>query len=152
MPPKRNDNRFTDMLDEALKPVKEAMKNLITEEAMKELINGLEDKLVKKINEQVKEIENLRNRYSHLEGSAAISEHLVKVQEMQSDNIKQYGRRLCLRVDDMPIIQNETPYTVEEEFRKEFNSMRVNIPHHAIDKAHRMGKKFEVQNEGRMEM
>ena len=51
-----------------LKPVKEAMKNLITEEAMKELINGLEDKRVKKINEQVKEIENLRNRYSHLDG------------------------------------------------------------------------------------
>ena len=33
-----------------LKPVKEVIKNLVTEEAMKELINGLEDKLVKKIN------------------------------------------------------------------------------------------------------
>ena len=47
----------------------------------------------------------------------------------------------------MPIIQNETPYTVEEELRKEFNSMGVNIPHHAIDRAHRIGKKFELQNE-----
>ena len=92
MPPKRNDDKFTDMLDEALKPVKEAMKNLITEEAMKEVINGLEDKLVKKINEQIKEIENLRNRYSHLEGRVAILEHLVKVQEMQCDDIEQYGR------------------------------------------------------------
>ena len=63
------------MLDEALKPVKEAMKNLITEEVMKELINGLEDKLVKKINEQILKIENLRNRYSHLEGRVAILEH-----------------------------------------------------------------------------
>ena len=50
MPPKRNDDKFTAMQDEVLKPVKEAMKNLITEEAMKELINGLEDKLVMKIN------------------------------------------------------------------------------------------------------
>ena len=46
----------------------------------------------------------------------------------------------------MPIIQNETSYTVEEELRKEFNSMGVNIPHHAIDRAHRIGKKFEVHN------
>ena len=147
MPPIRNDDKFTDMLDEALKPVKEAMKNLITEEAMKELINELEDKLVKKINEQIKEIENLRNRYSHLEGRVAILEHLVKVQEIQCDDIEQYCRRLCLRVDDMPVIQNETSYTVEEELRKEFNSMGVNIPHHAIDRAHRIGKRFEVHNE-----
>ena len=147
MPPKRNDDKFTDMLEEALKPVKEAMKNLITEEAMKELINGLEEKLVKKINEQAKEIENLRNRYSHLEGRVAILEHLVKVQEMQCDDTEQYGRRLCLRVDDMPVSQNETPYTVEDELHKEFNRMGVNIPHHAIDRAHRIGKKFDVQNE-----
>ena len=119
MPPKRNDDKFRDMLDETLKRVKEAMKNLITEEAMKELIKGLEDKLFKKMNDQVKEIENLRNRYSHLEGRVAILEHLVKVQEMQCDGIEQYGRSLCLRVDDMPIVQNETPYTVEEELRKE---------------------------------
>ena len=47
----------------------------------------------------------------------------------------------------MPIIQNETPYTVEEELHKEFDSMGVNIPHHALDRAHRIGKNFEVQNE-----
>ena len=144
MPSKRNDDKFTNTMEEALKPVKEAMNNLITEEAMKELTNGLENKLVKKINEQVKEIENLRNRYNHLEGRVAILEHLVKVQEMQCDDIEQYGRRLCLRVADMPIIQNKTPYTMEEELRKEFNSMGVNIPHHAIDRAHRIGKNFEV--------
>ena len=127
--------------------VKGAMKNVITEEAMNNLINGLEDKLVKKINEQIKEIENLRNRYSHLEGRVAILEHPVKVQEMQCDDIEQYGKRLCLRVDDMPIIQDETSYTVEEKLRKEFNSMGVNILHHAIDRARRIGKKFEVHNE-----
>ena len=69
---------FRAFLIHNLKLDKEAMKNLITEEAIKELINGLEDKLVKKIYEQVKEIENLRNR---LEGRVAILEHLVKVQE-----------------------------------------------------------------------
>ena len=61
---------------------------------MKELINELKDKLVKKINGQAKEIENLRNRYSHLEGRVAILEHLIKVQEMQCDDIEQYGSRL----------------------------------------------------------
>ena len=41
----------------------------------------------------------------------------------------------------------KTSDTVEEELRKEFNSMGVNIPHHTIDRAHRIGKKFEVHNE-----
>ena len=36
---------------------------------------------------------------------------------------------------------------MEDELRKEFNSMEVNIPHHDVDRAHRTGKKFEVQNE-----
>ena len=98
----------------------------------------------------VKKIENLRNRYSHLEGRIAILEHLV--QEMQCDDIEQYCKRLCLRVYDMPIIQNKTPYTVEEELCTEFNSMGVNIPYHAIDRAYRTGKRFEVQNEYEMEM
>ena len=51
---------FTDMLDEALKLSKVPMKNLITEKDMRELINGLDFKLVKKINEQVKHTENLK--------------------------------------------------------------------------------------------
>ena len=59
---------------------------------------------------------------------------------MHCDDIEQYGKRLCLRVDDMPSIQNETPCTVEDELRKEFNSMEVNIPHHSIDRTHRIGK------------
>ena len=36
---------------------------------------------------------------------------------------------------------------MEDELRKEFNSMEVSIPHHAVDRAHRIGEKFEVQNE-----
>ena len=54
MPPKRNDDKIKDMLNEGLKPVREATKNHITEEAIRELINGLKDRLVKKINEQRK--------------------------------------------------------------------------------------------------
>ena len=48
-----------EMLDEALHPIKEAMENLITKEVMANLISGLEDKLVKKIIEQGREIDKL---------------------------------------------------------------------------------------------
>ena len=47
MPPKKNEEKFTEMLDEALQPKKEVMENLITREVMAILISGLEDELVK---------------------------------------------------------------------------------------------------------
>ena len=53
-----------------------------------------------------------------MEGRVAILEHLVKVQEILCDDIEQYGRRLCLRVDDMLIIQNEFPTLWKMNFVK----------------------------------
>ena len=60
MPPNKNEENFTEMLDEALQPIKEVMENLITKEMMTNLISGLEDKLVKKIIKQGKEIDKLK--------------------------------------------------------------------------------------------
>ena len=75
---------------------------------MSQLLNNLEDKLFKKLTEQVKEISDLKSRCNHLEGRVAILENLGQLREIQTDDIEQYGRRLCLRVDNVPVKEIET--------------------------------------------
>ena len=102
MPPKKAEEKLSELLEEQLRPIKEAIKDLITNEAMAKHIDLLETKLVRKINEQAAEIDQLKTRHSDLEERVAILENLVKLQEIKTDDVEQYGRRLCLRVNGIP--------------------------------------------------
>ena len=61
--------------------------------------------------------------------------------------MEQYGRRLCLRVDEVPIREGENPKVIEQELQKEFAEMGVELQEDAIDRAHRIGKKYNVEVE-----
>ena len=88
MPPKKNEEKFTEMLDEALQPIKEAMENLITKEMMTKLISGIEDKLVKKMIEQGREIDKLK-----------LSNRLVSY-DVIKNNVMQIRSYRSKRLDD----------------------------------------------------
>ena len=79
MPLKKAEEKLSELLEEQLRPTKEAIKDLIKNEAMAKHIDLLEAKLVKKINEQAAEIEQLKTRHSHFEGRVVILENLVKL-------------------------------------------------------------------------
>ena len=61
--------------------------------------------------------------------------------------MEQYGRRLCLHVDDVPIREGKNPKAIEQELQKEFAEMRVELPEDATDRAHRIGKKYNIEAE-----
>ena len=46
MPPKKTEDKISDMLEEALLPIKEALKELITNEKMAHILSDLEEKLL----------------------------------------------------------------------------------------------------------
>ena len=71
-------------------------------------------------------------------------ENLVKLQEIKSDDVEQYSRRLCLRVNDTPLKSVETNRDLENQLENEFINMGLNIPKEAIDRVHRVGQKYEV--------
>ena len=79
-----------------------------------------------------------------MEERVAILEHLVKVQEAKYDDIEQCGRRLSLRVHDVPLTKDETSQEVEDKLREEFINMSLNLPENAIDRAHRIERKYQV--------
>ena len=104
-------------------------------------IQKLEDKLISKLENQAKEIKNLRSRHNELEGRVAVLENLGKLQEIKSDDAEQYSRRLC---DDIPLKSTETDRDLENQLNNEFINMGLNIPKEAIDRVHRIGRKYEV--------
>ena len=147
MPPKKTEDKISDMLEEALFPIKETLKELITNDKMAQMISDLEEKLLGKIKEQEEKIKNVKSICSQLEGRVAILENLAKIQERKADDVEQYGRRLCLRVDNFPLRANETPKGIEHELHREFTNMGLKQPEEAIDMAHRVGKRYEVEEE-----
>ena len=114
---------------------------------MAHMLSDLEEKLLGKIREEEEEIKNVKNRCSQLEGKAEILENLAKIQERKADDVEQYGRRLCLPVDDTPLRSSETPKDIEYKLHKEFEKMRLQLPEEAMDRAHSVGKRCEVKEE-----
>ena len=149
MPPKKviAEGKFSEILEEVLQPIKDSLKKLITHENLANLLNGLEEKLLKKMEGQAEELKDLKRKTDHLEGRVAILENLVQTLERKTDDVEQYGRRLCLRIDNIPISEGENPKVIEQELQKEFVNMGVELPEDAIDRAHRIGKKYDVEVE-----
>ena len=67
--------------------------------------------------------------------------------EEEAEDVQQYGRRLCLRVDDIPLRSIETPTDIEYVLHSEFEKMWLQLPEEATDKAHRVGKRYKVEDE-----
>ena len=78
-----------------------------------------------------------------MEGRVAILENLGQLREVQTVDIEQYRKRLCLRGDNVPVKEEETP----KDLAKDFERMGLDLPEFSVDRAHRIGRKFEVEEE-----
>ena len=67
-----------------------------------------------------------------------------QITEMQQANeeLKQYGRRLCIRIDGVPTVENKTSDEVLEKVKSLIKETSCDIPDVALDRAHRIGKGY----------
>ena len=65
----------------------------------------------------------------------------MKLQEIKTDDVEQYSKRLCLRVNGIPVENGERVKDLENRLHQEFSNMRFNIPKEKIDRVDRIGKK-----------
>ena len=91
-----------------LAPIKRKLEEIVTEESMITHLKVLETALLGKIVDQKREIDALKVEKQLLTGRVAILENTMTIQERKIDDIEQYCRRVCLRVEDMPLQLNET--------------------------------------------
>ena len=63
--------------------------------------------------------------------------------ELEKDDLEQYGRRVCVRIDDVPVEYEETADSVYEKVGEFFREACLYIPVSCIDRAHIIGSEYK---------
>ena len=91
------------VIEDALKPIREQIAELPGKgwihDTINVAVNKLEEKFAEKYQEYDKKIENLERRVDELEGLVKVIERL----EGRIDDSEQYSRRMCLRINGVPL-------------------------------------------------
>ena len=91
-------------------------------------------------------MELLRNRMTkidELESRIAIMERHITLLQNNVDYNEQYNRRLCLKINGIPPVDDGERQTAEmwlEKVKNVFEKLEVEVPDTVIDMAHRIGK------------
>ena len=56
----------------------------------------------------------------------------------KNEELEQYGRRLCLGVDGIPTVSNESSDDVMSLTKSLFKEAKVSVPENVLDRAHRI--------------
>ena len=73
-----------------------------------------------------------------------VKEYQKRINKLEDDGeeLEQYGRRLCLRIDGVPSTDKETSDEVLEKVKSLALESGCDIPDAVIDRAHRVGKEY----------
>ena len=66
----------------------------------------------------------------------------VSILECKNEELEQYGRRCCLRIEGVPSLENESSDDVLGKVKSLITESGCKIPDVAIDKAHRIGRGY----------
>ena len=106
-------------------------------------ITGILKPIIEDKNKKIMKLSSMvsmpQNQVTELKQQNIVSSHQV-------DNVEQYGRRLCLRIDGLPKEGNETADKVFNKVVDIVNAAEVQIPKDNINRAHRIGKIFTIKN------
>ena len=83
-----------------------------------------------------------------------LQEHVKNYQKQvnelkdSQDELEQYGRRLCIRIDGVPMAENETSNDVLQNVKSFIEESSSEIQDVAIDRVHRIGKAYTDKTSG----
>ena len=137
MGPKKIDEYIT-ILDEKL----DKKLDLLKEDLKRDMIAELRE-IVHKQNDK---IDVLENSVCMLQQQIASLKEVNIVNSRKQNDIEQYGRRLCLRIQGIEEQDNETAEDVFSKVEEIIKESECVIPSNVIDRAHRIGSKPEGKN------
>ena len=95
----------------------------------------LKEKMKKEMDEQITKICMFQNQMLELKQAN------IKLQN-ELDELEQYGRRSCIRIDGIPEVSNESSEDVFSNIVDMFVRVGIEDIEHNIDRAHRIGKSY----------
>ena len=117
---------------------------------LKQMCKGLIENFTKEVkSETKKQLDDENVKITCLEADKAMLQQqtknlLLQNQRNQEDveELEQYGRRLCLRIDGVPSEEKETSKDVLKKVMTLCNDAEVDIPDLAFDHAHRISRAY----------
>ena len=152
MPPKKYTvDEISELLDEKLSAFKnDTLSSLLDEKLMtfkSELLNGLKEEIMSEVkilvDEKDSEISKLQDSVKMLQQHVNYLKTLKLEKSNQVDDLEQYGRRLCLRIDNVEHKDRETADDVLNFVKEKIEESGTEIPDSVLDRAHRIGNVTE---------
>ena len=113
---------------------------------IKEKFEELKADLLSEIKELINlEVEKTMKKQKKIEFKSAIDalqERVTNLEHAHND-LKQYGRRLSVRVEDIPIATDETADNVLEKVENILEEAYPDLSGNVIDRAHRIGGNYK---------
>ena len=108
------------------------------------LISDLKAEITKETKSKVsKQHEKLISQNKILQQQVSELRKLNHDDQANTEELEQYGRRLYLRIDGIPLKNNETSEDILDSVKNLFELTKVNIPDVIVDRAHRIGRIYK---------
>ena len=140
----------TKILDDRFAKIKDEIVNDISSKIEKSLIDTIKKEVTEAVNnifkEKEKEIEKMSSTISMLQKQISSLKHANIKQAAETEELEQYGRRQCLRIDGVPVIEGrETEEMVRNKVLSFMendpeNNINLDVPELIVDRAHRIGR------------
>ena len=105
------------------------------------LINDLKAEITKEIKSEVsKQHEKLVSQNKMLQQQVSELGKLNFDNQAKNEELEQYGRHLCLCIDNIPLKNNKTSEDVLDSVKNLFELAEVNIFDMVVDRVHRIGR------------
>ena len=112
--------------------------------AFNNVLNDLRKEITKQIQNEIKShCKHLESENQMLKHQVSKSKRLNISNQNNYEELEQYGRRLCLRIDGVPTKANESSDDVLDSVKSLFKEAKVDIPESIIDRAHRIGSRYQ---------
>ena len=130
---------MVDLKDEILTKIDEKI-NDFKIAIIAEIKDQIKDQVSEALEKEIKKREELESTVCMLQEHVQNYQKQVNELKDNQDKLEQYGRRLCIRIDGVPMVENETSNDILQNVKSIIDESSSEIQDVAIGKAHRIGK------------
>ena len=132
---------YASQLDEILSKIDDKFSEFKLD-ILAELKQQLKTEVTEAFKNELEKREELESTVSVFQQHVKICQNQIKEMQQANEELEQYYRRLCVKNDSVPTVDNETSDEVLDKVKSLIKETSCDIPDVVIDRAHRTGKGY----------
>ena len=146
---KMTPEEISELLDSRFEKIKNQIVSEVSGKIESSLLTFVKDHVKEVVHEALQKqdsiIEEMSSTIAMLQQHVSVLKEAAVKNSTQVDELEQYGRRLCLRIEGVPVEEKEKSDEVRDKVltfmeNDPDNDISLNIPEVVVDRAHRIGQ------------